>query len=321
MSHLVSIVMSAYNAEKYLPLALDSILSQSYSQWELIAIDDGSKDATLDILKSYQQNEARIRIISRENKGIPYSLNEGINLAQGDLIARMDADDIMLPNRLEEQVKFLDENPEVSMSSCHAYFINGKGKTIGVQKYTGFDSVEECKNTFAQRKIVLCNHPGFIAYKQALLDVGGYKDIPAAEDLDLFTRMVEQGNVLVITPQILLKYRIHGSSAVANTSKSMLNQTMSSWVINSAVRRQKGEPELTYEDYLQQLKDQPFWKRFHRNRKNYAFHFYKNATLDYTSKNYPSFVWNMSRALVLNPDGIFKKALGIFKNKVKGARS
>ncbi len=321
MSHLVSIVMSAYNAEKYLPKALDSIISQSYPHWELIAIDDGSKDSTLEILKSYQEKDKRIQIVSRENKGIPYSLNEGIALAQGDLIARMDADDIMLPNRLEEQVRFLVDNPEVSMSSCHAYYINGKDKVIGVQKYTGFDSVEECKATFAQRKIVLCNHPGFMAYKKAFVEVGGYKDIPAAEDLDLFTRMVEKGNILVIHPKILLKYRIHGSSAVANTSKSMLNQKMSSWVIHCAVLRQKGEPEISFEAYLQKLKEKPFLVRLDRNRRDYAFHFYKNATLDYTSKNYPSFVWNISRALLLNPDGILKKAIGIFKNKLKKAQS
>lgn len=315
MNDLISVILPAYNAEKYLAEAIESVLVQTYENFELIMINDGSKDNTLQIMQEYAAKDFRIKIISQENKGLPLTLNVGIDYAQGDIIARMDADDVMLPDRLEYQYDFLKENPEVSMTSCNAYFINAQGKIMSIQKYQGYSSVEEFKQTFAQKHVILCCHSGFITYKKSLLAVGKYNPYPAAEDLDLFTRMAENGDILVIPEKILLKVRIHGSSVTANSKRSLLNQNFTGWVAKSAINRQKGEPLQTYEAYVAEQKSEPWFTRLKIKRAQYAMFYYKRATLDYSNKKYLSFAFNMTRAICYNPSKIFVKAYGIYKNK------
>lgn len=114
-SPLISVVMSVYNGEKYLDEAVQSILDQTFPDFEFIIINDGSTDSTLEMLVKYKAKDNRIVLVSRENKGLVASLNEGISLAKGKYIARMDADDISLPARFKEQYDFLEKNPEVGV--------------------------------------------------------------------------------------------------------------------------------------------------------------------------------------------------------------
>lgn len=110
--------MSVYNGEKYLAEAIESILNQTYKNFELIIINDGSKDNSVEIIKNYMKQDNRIVLIDRENKGLPYSLNEGISVAKGEYIARMDADDISLPTRFEKQVDYMQKN---ELDVCGSY--------------------------------------------------------------------------------------------------------------------------------------------------------------------------------------------------------
>lgn len=112
---LISVVMPVYNAELYLDEAIQSITNQTYKKFEFIIINDGSTDKSLEIIKKYKDEYSRIVLISRENKGLVFSLNEGISKAKGKYIARMDADDISLSTRLEEQVAFMEENQEIGV--------------------------------------------------------------------------------------------------------------------------------------------------------------------------------------------------------------
>ena len=105
---LVSVILPVYNAQKYLEEAIESIINQTYTNFEFIIIDDGSGDNSLNIINKYQKQDSRILVITRENKGLVYTLNEGINQAKGKYIARMDADDISLSNRFEKQIELLE---------------------------------------------------------------------------------------------------------------------------------------------------------------------------------------------------------------------
>ena len=118
----VSVLMSVYNGEKYLKEAIKSILGQSFKDFEFIIINDGSIDKTEKIIKVF--NDKRIVLINQENIGLTKSLNNGLKLAQGDYIARMDADDVALSYRLEKQVKFLDSNPHIFLVGSSCYLIN-----------------------------------------------------------------------------------------------------------------------------------------------------------------------------------------------------
>ena len=120
-SPAISVVMSVYNSEKYLAEAIDSILNQTFSNFEFIIINDGSTDGSLAIIQSYMKIDKRIVLIDRENKGLPYSLNEGIAASKGEYIARMDADDISFPERLEKQLAVMESDTDIGVCGAWAY--------------------------------------------------------------------------------------------------------------------------------------------------------------------------------------------------------
>ena len=125
----LTVLMPVYNAEKYLKPALESILNQTYKDFEFLIIDDGSTDKSLEIIKSY--NDSRIRLIGHEqNQKLIATLNEGIKLAQGEYIARMDADDISAPERLQKQMEFLEKHPATVVLGCDFQIIDGHPRHI-----------------------------------------------------------------------------------------------------------------------------------------------------------------------------------------------
>ena len=132
---LVSVIMSVYNGEKYLVQAIDSILNQTYQNFEFIIIDDCSTDNSSHILQEYAQKDSRIKIIKKEKnigiKGFIKNLNLGISIAKGKYIARMDADDISLPERFQKQVDFLENNPEITLVGAQLNLINEQNKITG----------------------------------------------------------------------------------------------------------------------------------------------------------------------------------------------
>src|SRR5438046_2743554 len=126
----VSVIMSVYNAQRYLAAAIDSILAQTFTDFEFIIIDDGSTDRSSQILADFANKDSRIRVETRANKGLTRSLNEAIALSRGEFLARMDADDIALPNRLEVQVRFMREHRDVVLLGGGYELIDGAGRFL-----------------------------------------------------------------------------------------------------------------------------------------------------------------------------------------------
>ncbi|EGR0539792.1 glycosyltransferase family 2 protein, partial [Vibrio cholerae] len=124
---MISVIMSVYNAEKYLSESIESILKQTFRDFEFICIDDGSTDSSLEILKKYRDLDPRIILVSRDNKGLIYSLNEGLSLARYNYIARMDADDIAREDRLEKQYRYLSNKKNVSVVGSYFNVVNEDG--------------------------------------------------------------------------------------------------------------------------------------------------------------------------------------------------
>lgn len=315
MSKFVSIIMSAYNAEKYILEAIKSILTQTYPHFELIIINDGSKDNTLEIIKKHQLQDQRIIIDDHENMGVARSVNHVVeNLAKFEIIARVDADDVMLPHRLERQIKFLEDNPEVTMTSGYCHLINEHGKIIGIQKLPGFESVEACKKSLLQyREPVICAQTSLMFYKKDFLAVGGYRHIWPSEDVDLFTRMVENGSILVSPPEILMKYRVHSQSVMAN--RSMREKNQSSWVVNCMARRRQGLEELTFGEYLNVVSKDSFLKKINRKRQYYGYQYYRNAGIAQGSKQYFRFIKYLIPAVLLRPTYVFNKLIFQLRNR------
>jgi hypothetical protein len=206
---LISVVLPVYNAEKYVREAVESVLSQTFSNFELIVINDGSTDGSGDILRELAAKDQRIVLVDRPNRGLVSTLNEGIALARADLIARMDADDVALPERFAEQYRRMSESPTLGVIGSFISLVDAEGKTIrqGVYPISERDVSEflEAGCPFA--------HPTVLMRREAVLAAGGYrKAFSHAEDYDLWLRIHELGYGLFNLPKPLLKYRIHDTN-------------------------------------------------------------------------------------------------------------
>lgn len=218
----LTVLMNVFNAEKYLNLAIESILEQTYTDFEFIIINDGSKDSSEAIIQKYAQLDPRIIFLSRENKGIVASANEGIALSSTKYIARMDADDIALPNRLEEEMNFLKENEDVVCVGSGSIIIDDEGYELTVWSIPTKD--------YDIQKLLMAGHcplanPSVIFRKDAAIKVGCYREeFGTAEDYDLFLRLGEVGKLANINKP-LIKYRFL-SGSVSGKNQIQQRETM-----------------------------------------------------------------------------------------------
>ena len=207
---VVSIVMGAYNAQRYLPEAMESLLAQTMKDFELIVVDDGSTDRTPSILGTFEKRDPRVRVSRIAHGGIVDAANEGMRLARSDLIARADADDIQLPCRLEKQVQFLAEHPEVVAVGSRMLVIEPYGSPLRESEHQL--THEEIEAELLKGSGWALPQPAAMLRKHVAMAVGAYRhDYPWSEDLDLFLRMAEAGR-LANLPDLLVKYRYHPGS-------------------------------------------------------------------------------------------------------------
>lgn len=205
----ISVLMPVYNAERYVGEAVESILKQTFTDFEFIIINDGSTDRSLEILQRYAKQDNRIRLISRENRGLVKTLNEGLSLAKAPLIARMDADDIAYPDRFMLQKQFLDKNPDVVCLGGYFEIIDEAGRALTHLKVPLDDITIQ---DLALKGHSAIAHPAAMLRFSAVKQVGGYREaFKAAEDLDLWLRLGEIGQLANI-PYPVLHYRFLSSS-------------------------------------------------------------------------------------------------------------
>lgn len=202
----ISVVMSCYNAADFLAEAIESILQQTFTDFEFIVIDDGSSDSTLDIIKKYSAKDSRIVVIDKKNSGLTDSLNIGINVSRGRWIARLDADDIALPTRLEEQIAFVNRSAEIVLLGSDFIEIDQHGKVIKAQSYPTLHNelvtnLRNLKRFFPHSSAM---------YRSDLVNkVGRYSPrIVCAEDWDLWLRLAEYGKIACLNKP-LVKIRKH----------------------------------------------------------------------------------------------------------------
>lgn len=198
--------MPVFNAEKFLEMSIKSILNQTFTNFEFIIINDGSTDCSLEIINRLGQIDNRIKIINQENRGIVKSLNSGIRYSKGELIARMDADDISHPKRLEKQLFYLVNNPNIDLISCSYQPIDVNNNNLG-------PPIIHPSNETAL-KIALCFsspicHPGVMAKRKVFIS-HPYKET-VSEDHTLWISVAKKYSLSNIE-EVLLNYRITENS-------------------------------------------------------------------------------------------------------------
>ena len=206
----VSIVMPVYNAERYVAESVDSILAQTYRDFEFIIVNDGSTDRTHEILSGYASRDDQINLISRPNTGIVGALNDGLDAVRGRYVARMDSDDLAMPQRLDEQVRFLEEHHDVVIVGTDVLIIDEDGDAMWTDhKPTDHGQIDAALIDGRSATIV---HPSAMMRRDAVEKVGPYRrDTQWVEDLDYFLRLGEIGRLANLS-RVLLKYRLHPQS-------------------------------------------------------------------------------------------------------------
>ncbi|MFC1824167.1 glycosyltransferase family 2 protein [Thermodesulfobacteriota bacterium] len=230
----VSVIMSVYNAEKHLKVSVDSILTQTYQDFEFIIINDGSTDKTPAILDSYR--DSRLILLTQENNGLTRSLNRGIKIAQGKYIARQDAGDVSLPDRLEHQVQFLESNQEIALLGTYAYKIDEEGNEIGM--FSPPSLHREIRNCMLRKKKNPFVH-GTLLFRKDCLPSGGFyrPEFENAQDFDLCLRVSESYKVHILD-RPLYKWRLERNSL--SVKKALLQNRYRQLALRCAKERGKG---------------------------------------------------------------------------------
>lgn len=217
MHPLVSIVMPCWNVASTVQECIDSLIAQTYPHWQLIAVNDGSSDATVSILQDYAKRDSRIQVLDLPKVGIVEAPMRAMPFCRGTLLARMDADDVAHPARLEQQVNYFRVHPEVALCGTHVQSI-GLSAGEGRQRYLDWINTFEVHEGIVRELFVECPiaHPTCMMRRSAFEAIGGYVDLGWAEDYDLIMRFAEAGYTLGVVPQPLLQWR-HSEGRISMT--------------------------------------------------------------------------------------------------------
>lgn len=207
--------MPVRNEESFIEASISSILKQTLTKWELIVVDDGSSDATPDLLANAAHKDSRISIITKVGEGLVTALNEGLAACSAPLIARMDGDDISHPRRLELQADFLNHNPGIDLVACSFRHFPKRNIKDGMAAY------EAWQNTLLNHDLIMRDicvespfvHPSVMMRKERIVALNGYRDCGWPEDYDLWLRMALAGNLFSRIPQTLFFWRDHPERA------------------------------------------------------------------------------------------------------------
>ncbi len=208
---MISVVTPAFNAEKYIGQAIESVQSQGLDVWEMIVVDDGSNDRTRAIIRSYAEKDARVRLIECHHGGVSQARNVGLSAARYEWIALLDADDVFLPGKLKKQLEAAAREPDVVLWGTYAYNIGEQGAIYDVVRDGPASRVafEKLRRT---GDVIMLKNSSTLFRRTFALELNGFDSrFDSAEDTDLWNRMAEHGPVMVI-PEPLILYRFHPQS-------------------------------------------------------------------------------------------------------------
>lgn len=229
---LVSVIMPVHNCEKYLDEAVSSILDQTFEDFELILINDGSTDRSDEIVRKYLKDGRLVYEVNATKRGIVYSLNRALELSRADIVARMDGDDVSMPSRLETQYRFLQEHHDIALVGSCVEFIDESGCSRGVREVvTGPENIRRVFFFYGPHR-----HPTIMFRKEAVDGIGRYRDYDLCQDIDLYFRLILSGYRTDNIPVPLLKYRVHPE----NSDKRFKEKGVSSFKMKKDVIREFG---------------------------------------------------------------------------------
>ncbi len=234
----VTVLMPVYNGARHLAAAVESIQRQTHGEFEFLIVDDGSTDGSAATLEAIAARDARLRVVRVPHRGIVAALNRGLELASGTIIVRMDADDIAWPERIERQLSFLADNPEVAVVGSAIRVIGEDGRIWRITRFPV--TPPGIANSLRQDQSPIA-HSAAAFRRAAVMEIGGYRSqFNYAEDLDLWLRLCEH-HAIANLPEVLLDYRVHHHKVSVRRRRE---QVLAAHIANLAAReRRRGHPD------------------------------------------------------------------------------
>jgi glycosyltransferase involved in cell wall biosynthesis len=301
--------MPVYNAGSYLESAIQSVLDQTFTDFELILVDDGSTDGSPTVCQEAAKRDCRVRSFAQANAGPGAAMNTGIRAARGAWVAVMHADDLMLPVRLSSLDEALKgEIDRIGLITSSVELIGANGKSLGKGVPDLPSNPFFLRDGHAEHIVGGLYHPAVALSRAALDEIGGYNpECRLNEDVELFNRLVEHGYGILILPETLMKYRIHGSAASSAKDRTLLLH----WrYLKSVIRdRRAGRPSATWEAYLATRRELPLLTRVNEWRKDHAKIHYRRAAGALSSRRKIAFALHSIYSAVLQPSFILNRWL------------
>ena len=281
---LISVVMPVYNGEKYLREAIDSILTQSFNDFEFIIINDGSTDNSKLIIDSF--DDERIIYVEQKNKGLAKALNLGISYSKGEFIARMDADDISMPYRLMNQYLFFQSHPHISVVSGSFSYIDNNGSYLG--RSFAITNPFLVKKKLLNSGCIIC-HPSVMMRRKDFYSVSGYSEIMGNRftDYHLWVKFIKNGFKIQNMSEILIKYRIIDT---AISSKFTLSNAGRKILLKIIKKDNPTISDLSNLNNFYELNDESFLKRekVYNNLQNYLYN-----KIPYVEQNIKNYIFSL----------------------------
>jgi glycosyltransferase involved in cell wall biosynthesis len=253
----ISVIMPVFNAERYLSAAVDSILSQTYGDFELLLFDDGSTDQSSKIAQKAAARDTRVILVNGGHRGVVHWRNAGVDMAKSEFVAMMDSDDISAHDRLAYQVQFLEAHPKCCAVGTQAIRIDRDGLPINEWRVPEHHyQIDEDHMTGRGGAII---NPSVMMQKSAVRRVGGYRSgFDSAEDYDLFLRLAEVGQ-LANLPQPLLQYRVHAKSLTFALAEAQRRRARRAQEDAWARRKREGPLPPPAHDFRSESEEELMW--------------------------------------------------------------
>jgi glycosyltransferase involved in cell wall biosynthesis len=257
------VLTPVYNGERYLAEAIESVLAQTFRDFEYLILNDGSTDRTEAIAQHYAAQDPRIRVLSHANMGAAATMNRGLAEAAGTWTAILDHDDVCAPTRLERQLQAAHAHPETVVWGSFAWRVGPQGQRLRLLR-VGPTSLDEFRRLREHDELVPLIHPTAFLHRATILQLGGYNPaFRGAEDIELWSR-VSDSHVIQVIPEALVKYRLHGSSFSATQVLKL--ERAHRWVLTRQRARRAGQPLPSYAEFRAREQAEPWRRRAERRR-------------------------------------------------------
>jgi glycosyltransferase involved in cell wall biosynthesis len=294
---LISVVMRTHNSQAFLVEAIESVLAQTYPDWELVISDDASTDRTLDIAELYAAKHERIRLLTGQHLGPAENGNRCLRAASAPWVAVLDSDDVALPDRLERTLEAARANPDVVLWGGRAILIDRRNRRMR-RASVGPKSMGEYERFVHEGRIIFVMSPTVMFRRDLALRLGGYDDaMDGAEDVELMTRLAERGPVIEIDHDLAL-YRVHGDSI--SSTRFAKQQRMFDF-LDVRAKLRLGGADLTMPQYLEMLDSQPRDVKLSSWVRNMGRRQYRNTIVNMAERRYVRAAGSGLLAMALDP--------------------